>query len=95
MLPLKEFIPVGNILIFLDRINVDIPQSTDLAFKFLHPLLHLHKIRQVRIPQFLRTDVGDLILLPHIVDLLLRGRFVILLLAFQTEYLLVKIRHML
>ncbi len=91
MLPLKELIPLGQILKILYGVDIDISQVPYLSFDLLDPFLHLGEVCQVFISKLQRTVICKLVFLPHIIDLFLRCLAVAALLAFQTEDFLVKL----
>ena len=95
MLCLQKSIALRDLLVILDRVDIDIAQLTDLVLDGRDHLLHRRKIRVFLVAEFHRCMQGQLILLPHVIVLILVRLLQLFTLAVQTENLLVQIGDLL
>ena len=94
MLPFQECISLHNIFIIFYGIDVDIAQFFNLILQRRDVPLHSCQIRQLLLPQGSRIAQRDLILIPHIIDLIFNGFLQFFLLGIQPVHFLVKPCHL-
>ena len=95
MLGLQKSVALRNLLVILDRVDIDIAQLADLVLDGRDHLLHRRKIRVFLVAELHRCMQGQLILLPHVIVLILVRLLQLFTLAVQTENLLVQIGDLL
>ena len=94
MLSFQKSVPLGYIFVIFYGIDIYSSKFPYIVSERLYLLLHIGKICEIHVTQFHRVIIGDLILLPHVVHLLFRGRFVGFFLAVQPETFFVQRRDM-
>ena len=95
MLCLQKSIALRDLLVILDRVDIDIAQLTDLILDGRDQLLHRRKICIFLVTKLHCCMQGQLIFLPHVIVLVLMCLFQLFTLAVQTENLLVQIGDLL
>ena len=91
MLSLQKDVPLGDFLVFFNRIDIDVTKLSNLILNRCNQLLNGCQILIIRIPQLCRRMRSKLVLFPEIIGLILSGFFQLLPLIVQTEYLFIQI----
>ena len=71
MLCFQKSVALRDLLIILDRVDIDIAQLADLILDGRDHLLHRRKIRIFFVAELHRRMQGQFILLPHVIVLVL------------------------
>ena len=90
MLGLHKLIPLGNLFVILDGVDIDAAQSPDERLQFFNPLPHFNERQFFCTSKLFRRPRSQFIFIPQISNLTFPPLLQLFPLALQTEQILIQ-----